>query len=160
MAEEKTYTASQAHLLFAMDFHTKTWELLEKKNRDGDENERMVDCAHASLAHWRIAGTALRHQRGEWLIARVYAELGDGESSLRHAKRCNEILEQNMKEMADFDVAFAYEALARAFAVLGNPAKAREQLELAQRAGNAIANVDDRETFFDQLNSGDWHGAK
>ncbi len=158
MPEEKTYTISQAHLQFAVDFHTKTWELLEKKNRDG--NERMVDCAHASLAHWRIAGTALRHQRGEWLIARVYAVLSEGELSLRHARRCYEILQNNMKEMADFDVAFAHEALARAFAILENPAKAREQLELAQKAGEAIADTDDRETFFAELNSGDWHGVK
>lgn len=160
MAEEKTYTISQAHLQFAMDFHAKTWELLEKQNRDGDENERMVDCAHTSLAHWRIVGTALRHQRGEWLISRVYAVLGEGEPSLRHARRCYEILQNNMKEMADSDIAFAHEALARAFAVLENPAKAREQLESAQKAGEAIADADERETFFAELASGDWHGIK
>ena len=156
--EEKTYTLSQAQTHFAVDFHTKTWELLEKPTRTGEENERMIDYAHASLAHWRAAGTAARHQRGEWLLSRVYAVLGDAPHALRHARRCMEILESNQAEMADFDFAFAYEALARAYAVAEKQTEAKNFLELAKKAGEVIAEADDRQVFFDELNGGQWHG--
>ena len=82
MAEETTYTLSQAQLHFAIDFNGKTWELLEKKDRTPDEDLRMLDYAHASLAHWRTAGAEVRNQRGQWLLARVYAVLGEGARAL------------------------------------------------------------------------------
>ena len=40
MTEETTYTMSQAHLLFATDFHGKTWELLDKKQRTTSERNK------------------------------------------------------------------------------------------------------------------------
>src|SRR5688572_9971525 len=128
MAEETTITVSQAHYQFAIDYHGKTWELLDKPERTRDENERMLDYAHASLAHWRTAGGAVRHQRGEWMLARVYAVLGNGPAALDHAHRCAEILEQNKSEMEEFDLPFAYEALARAHAIAGHAAEAKKFL--------------------------------
>lgn len=160
MLDEKTYTLAQAHLHFAMDFHAKTWELLDKPNRTRDEDERMVDYAHASLAHWRVAGTAARHQRGEWMLARVYTVLGNAPLAVYHANRCLEILETNSAEMKDFDYAFAYEAVARAYALSGERAVALRYLEMAQNAGNAIADEEDRKVFFDEFNSGNWSGLR
>lgn len=160
MTEEKTYTLSQAQLHFAMDFHTKTWEMLEKKVRTLDENERMLDYAHASLAHWRAAGTEVRHQRGEWTLARVYAVLGEGRLALHHAQRCLQLLETGRKEMEDFDFAFAYEALGRAHAVNGDKIEAGKYIEMAQKAGEAIKEKEDREVFFAEFNGGNWNGAK
>lgn len=160
MTEEKTYTLSQAQLHFAMDFHSKTWEMLEKKVRTPDENERMLDYAHASLAHWRAAGTEVRHQRGEWTLARVYAVLGEGRLALHHAQRCMQLLETGRKEMEDFDFAFAYESLGRAHAVNGDKVEAGKYIEMAQKAGEAIQEKEDREVFFAEFNGGDWNGAK
>lgn len=158
--EEKTYTVSQAHHYFAVDYHSQTWELLEKPKRTLDEEERLLDYAHASLAHWRSTGTALRHQRGEWLLARVYAVLGEGRQALKHAYRCAEILHANQAEMQDFDFAFAYEAVARAHAVAGERADAERFLQKAKEAGEKIQETDDRETFFAELKSGDWNGIR
>ena len=39
MEEEKKYSLSEAHHHFAVDFHGKTWDLLEKKDRNQDENK-------------------------------------------------------------------------------------------------------------------------
>lgn len=160
MLEEKTYTLSQAHLHFAMDFHARTWELLEKQDRTQDENARMLDYAHASLAHWRTAGTAARHQRGEWMLARIYGVLGNGALAVQHAKRCLELLESNKPEMADFDFAFVYEGMARALAVNGDRYEAKKFIEKAQTAGEAIKEKEDRDAFFAEFNSGNWNGAK
>src|SRR5258708_4049149 len=148
MTEEKTFTLSQAQHHFAVDFHGRTWELLDKQKRTADENERMLAYAYASFAHWLAAGTAVRHQRGEWMLARVYAVLGDGHLALQHAQRCVELLHANEGEMEDFDFAFAYESVARGFAIEGDRTQAEKFIEKAQSAGKAIAEKDDREIFF------------
>jgi tetratricopeptide (TPR) repeat protein len=158
--EEKTYTISQAQLYFAVDFHTKTWELLDKRQRTAEENERMIGYAYASLAHWRTAGTAARHQRGEWMLARVYSELGDGRQASQHAYRCAEIIQGNPAEMSDFDFAFSYEAIARAYAVAGERAEAERFIKKAKEAGEKIKEGDDRTTFFAELKGGEWHGVR
>jgi tetratricopeptide (TPR) repeat protein len=160
MPEEKTYSVSQAHYYFALDFNRQTWELLEKQDRSRFDEVRMLDCAHASLAHWRAMGTAVRQQRGEWLISRVHAVLGEGEPALKHAQLCHELLQNNASEMEAADFAFAYEAIARAYAVNGQKAEALRFIEKAQKAGETIQEPADRESFFADFNGGDWHGVK
>ena len=160
MNDEKKYTLSEAHHLFAVDFHSKTWDLLDKQGRTQDENERMLDYAHASLAHWRTAGAEIHHQRGEWLVARVYTVLGDKTNAFAHAMRCMELHETNKHLMADFDTAFTYEAVARACALSGDAAKAQEYIEKARTAGESIADEKDREAFFMEFDGGEWNGRK
>ena len=46
----------------------------------------MLEKAYASLYHWRHCGTALNVARGHWQISRVHAIIGNGESSLFHAR--------------------------------------------------------------------------
>jgi hypothetical protein len=158
--EEKRYTESEAHYLFATDFHNRTWNLLDQPVRTRDEDERMLDYAHASLAHWRVTGTAVQHERGEWMLARVYAVLGEAELSLRHALRCQELLESHIDEMEAFDFAFAPEAMARALAIAGNKPQALKYIERAQKAGEAIQDENDRDIFFKEFNGGNWNGMK
>lgn len=160
MPDEKTFTESEAHLFFAKRYHGKTWELFDKKERTREEDELMLDYAHASLAHWRVAGTAVNAQRGEWVISRVWILLADGEQALRHARRAQEWTESHKGEMEDFDIAFAYECLARAHALCGHADEAKKFIALAQQAGEAIADEEDRKIFFDDFNSGNWNGAK
>ena len=95
----------------------------------------MLDYAHASLAHWRAAGAEVRNQRGQWLLARVYAVLGEGARALKHAQLCYELIEKHKSGIEDFDFAFAYEAIARAYAANGDNADARRYIQMAQKAG-------------------------
>ena len=160
MSDEKTYTVAQAHYYFAMEFQRQTWDLLEKKERSRFDDVRMLDYAHASQAHWRTTGTAVRQQRGEWLISRVHAVLGEGIQALKHAQLCHELLQNNPSEMEASDFAFAYEAIARAYTVNGEKAEALKFIEKAQKAGEAIQEPGDREAFFADFNGGEWHGVK
>jgi hypothetical protein len=50
--------------------------------------------------------------RGEWLCSRVYSVLGRAEAALWHAQRCLDHCEA--AGIGDWDLAYAYEALARA----------------------------------------------
>ncbi len=77
---------------------------------------------------------------------------------MRHAELCLELTHTYQGEMEDFDLAFAYEGVARASAMAGNRDRAEEYYELALKAGDEIADEEDRKIFFGDYNSGDWYG--
>ena len=160
MSDEKQYSEADVHRFFAKQYHGKTWDLLDKVNRTTEENECLVDYAHTSLAHWRVAGTAVHYQRGVWLLSRVYAVLEDSELALAYARRTLELTEEHLDEMEVFDQAFAFECMARAHALAGNVIEAKLYLKSAQQTGEQIPEKEDRDIFFDSLNSGDWYSVK
>ena len=109
----------------------------------------MVHAAHTSRFHWGEIGAPLQFARGEWQISRVYAVLGRAEPALHHAKRCLDICTED--NIGDFDVAFAYEALARAYAVAGDLGHCEAHLRLAEKSGAEIEDQGNRDYFFSEL---------
>jgi hypothetical protein len=132
------------------------WQLLARTDRTADDDARMVDAAHASQYHWREAGGP-PGTRGEWLVSHVYAVLGRAEPALHHARRCLE-LAGNEPEVADFDHAYAAEAMARALACARELDEAATWHSRATDAGAAIADDEDRDIFTGDLASGPWFG--
>src|SRR5436189_157988 len=47
-------TKGQDHKALSVDCFNRAWELLDKKDRTKEDDERMISMAHASLAHWRM----------------------------------------------------------------------------------------------------------
>jgi len=160
MDEIRTYTVNEAHEYFAKSINGRVWELLQKSNRSPSEDDEMLHAAHACTYHWKFVGTSVQQQRGEWLISRVHVVLGHGNEALRHAQRCFELTESNRNLMKDFDIAYAFEGVARAQAMLGDHRIAKEFLILAERAGEAIANEEDRSIFMGDFDSGNWYGLR
>ena len=136
---------------FAVSCFNQVWNLLDKPDRTPEENIEMIHLAHASRYHWGQIGTPLNFARGDWQISRIYALLGFGVMSFKYAKFCLNLCEKH--NLGDFDLAFAYEALARASAVSGDIANARGYLEMAEMTGHSIAKDDDREYFLKELRS-------
>lgn len=122
-----------------------TWTLLEKADRTPAEIDEMIHAAHASRFHWsRAEGSEpVNLSRGEWQCSRVYATLGRGEPALWHARRCLEINEAAGR--GDWDIASAYEAMARASAVAGDALAAADWKARAVAALDGIADQDDRD---------------
>jgi hypothetical protein len=120
----------------------------------------MLHAAHACTFHWIFVGTAVHQQRGEWLISHVHAALDHAKEALRHAERCFELTNANKHQMQDFDIAYAFEGLARAQAKIGDHKMAREFFDLAQQTGNAIANDEDRSIFIGDFEGGNWYGLR
>jgi hypothetical protein len=143
MAEPST--ADVDHRQLGVDLFNYTWTLLEKANRTRDEDDEMLYATHASAYHWLHADGAEpeNRARSEWQISRVYAVLGRGEPAVHHAQRCLDHCLDN--RIGDWDLAFAYEALARAHKVAGDDREFRRNLELAREAGAKIADAEDRE---------------
>jgi hypothetical protein len=89
--------------------------------------------------------------RGEWQCSRVYATLGRSEPALFHAERALAVCEAN--DIGDFDLAFCYEALARAHAVAGEADESRRWRRRGLEAVNNVADADDREILVADLAS-------
>jgi hypothetical protein len=116
----------------------------------------MIHAAHASRYHWGLIGEPVNFARGGWQIARVYTLLNLPERALHYAQLCLRQCQEH--RLADFDLAFAYEAVARALACAGETAGAQEYYRLAEQAGEQIAAEDDRQQFQKELTTGPWSG--
>jgi len=127
----------------ASGLYNDVWRLMELPERRPEQDDEMLHAAHASRHHWGRIGKPVNLARGEWLCSRVYAVLGRGEPALWHARRCVEINEAG--GIADWDIAAACEAMARASAVAGDMAAAREWAARGRDACTRIAEDDDRE---------------
>jgi DNA-binding transcriptional MerR regulator len=123
------------------------WTLLEKPDRTADEIDEMIHAAHASRYHWSLAegGLPINLGRGEWQCSRVYAVLGRGEPALWHAKRC--LAAATSEGAEDWDLASAYESMARASAVAGDPGAAADWKAKAVAAVADIPDPADREVI-------------
>jgi len=131
----------------AVDLFNGVWRLMETEDRTPAQDDRMLHMAHASRYHWEQVGTAANLARGEWLCSRVYAVLGRPEPALHHARRVLAICEDNA--IADWDLAFAHEALARAHVVAGAGAEAGEHVRRALDV--EIADDEDRALLLGDL---------
>lgn len=137
------------HRKIAIDLFNFVWTLLDKPDRTVEDNDQMIHAAHASRYHWSQVGTAVNLARGEWQVSRVYAVLNRPEPAQYHARRCLDICLEN--QIGDFDLAYAYEALARASAIAGQPGECDRYLALARESGEKIAEKEDRDIFLNDL---------
>jgi hypothetical protein len=136
---------ADAQRRLAKDLFGRVWTLLETDGRTPEQDDEMIHTAHASRFHWGEVGGAEQRARGEWQCSRVYSVLERGEPAVHHARRCLEICQES--GIGDWDLAFAYEALARAHAIAGDADEAARYKELAREAGEAIADAEDRDVF-------------
>ena len=130
------------HRRLGVDLFNEVWRLLESREND----DRLLHAAHASRFHWGEAPECRPENlaRGEWQVSRVYAVLGRAEPAVWHAGRCLEHCERN--GIGDWDLAYAYEALARAHG-LASDGEADSWKGKARAAGDAIADPEDRAHF-------------
>jgi hypothetical protein len=144
-----------AHRTFGVAANNRAWELLGNEARTPEQDRELVDAAHASLWHWRHAGTLVNEQRGEWLVSHVYAVLGNGDVALAHAERCRALTEEGALD--GFDLAYSCEAMARAHAARGDVEPAGTWRERAQSVAATVADDEDRAVLEGDLAAGPWY---
>lgn len=125
------------------------WTLIEKSDRTASETELMIDSAHASRFFWEGVGEPVNRARGEWQISRTYAIAGRPEPAAHHAELCLTVCREN--GIGGFDLGYAYEALARVKAMIGDATGAAEHTELARRAAAEVEDPQDRELLLADL---------
>ena len=103
----------------------------------------MVAAAYASRFFWELPGGVVQHLRDEWQISRACATAGEPEGAIAHARRCLELCQQH--GVRGFDLAYAYEALARAHLVAGDAETAIQCAAQARAAAALVSNAEDRD---------------
>lgn len=159
---ERMVDERDLHRWFGAQLNNTMWDRIEDPaigpQTPQAERESLLYSAYASAYHWRQVGTVANHARGEHLIARMAVKLGEPELALRHARRCLELIEANPDEMADWDVPFAHEALARALAAAGDRAGGAEHRRQAETLTAALADEADRQVLNAELARPPWFG--
>ena len=149
---------SSAHRSLAIAANNSTWEILGKPadQISLEEAEEMTRRAYAAAYHWQRAegSTIANTARADWLLSRVWVVRGDGTQAMNYARRCLATCEASA--LADFDLAYAYEALARAHACLGQASQAMLYRDMAAQV--TVADSDDKEVVDSDLASEPWFG--
>ena len=144
----------EEHRRLGVELYNGTWALIEREDRTPDEDDEMLHRAHASAYHWlRAPHNSANRARSHWLCSRVHALAAQPEGALHHAHRCLTLVEEHGDEMEDWDLAGAYEALARAHVAAGDLDEARRYLELARAETATIANREDSKHIEADLDS-------
>ncbi len=129
------------HKKFAIAANNRAWELAEKM-RMGDEDQEMLDAAHAAAWHWRVVGTELHHMRAAMLLAQVHALLGHGPSAWQLARVVHRYFLS--QKTADWELAFSHAIYAHAACIAGQHAIYIDAYAQAQAAFLAIADAEDK----------------
>jgi uncharacterized protein YndB with AHSA1/START domain len=133
--------AGEWHRSQGIECNNSAWEMIEAE-RNPENDEEMLRRAYASSYHWARAARRgpANDARGAWLLAKVQLLVGQPQLSLRYAERCMSICEEN--GLADFDLAYAHEARARALKALGDDIGAAQSWEMANSV--PIADAEDK----------------
>jgi hypothetical protein len=141
MPEEKM-TLDEFHKKLAIETNNGIWPVLDKAKPTDEELEEALHMAHTSRYHWSKIGKPINIARAEYMISRVCSAMNRGEPAMFHAKRCLEITEE--LGVGDFDLAFAHEAMARAFAAANDSKNCKKHKDRAQKATNDVKEPEDR----------------
>lgn len=139
------------HKQMAVDLFNRTWNLIEKQERTEEDDDTMLYAAMASRYHWGIVGTPLNFARGEWQISRVYAILGKAEAALHHARKSEKLCLEH--DLGAFDLGFAYEAMARAYAVSGETAGQERCIGLALQTAEKVDKEENKNWLLKNIDS-------
>ncbi|MEO6125882.1 MAG: SRPBCC family protein [Ilumatobacteraceae bacterium] len=146
------------HRSQAVTANNSIWDFLGKPDdeRTGDDDEQMTASAYTALYHWgRATGTGpVNAARGLYMIAKVWVARRNGQLALHYADLTMATCRTN--DLADFDLAYAHEARARALALLGDVEEARA--ERAAAAAVLVAGQEDREIVEGDLAAEPWFG--
>ena len=146
------------HHYMGIEMNIQTWNLLGEKNRNEQDDVRMVNFAQTSLYHWRKSHKyePVNEQRGQWMLSHVYAVLGKGKEALSYAEETDRLTKE--QDLKDFDLAYSYEALARANSAAWNKKEYAKWLEKAQKSGDLISDEEDKKCFILDLECAPWFG--
>ena len=149
---EQTQLA-QAHAFFATEFNRQFWYILAQNPITSEDAVRLIHLAHASLLHWqhRPAYSIVQEQRGIFLLATAYTAAQQSEPAVQYAQHALHLTQQHAEQMQDFDVAYAYLAMARALALRGQLRESMEYFAMARQAGEQIKNADDKNLFLEDF---------
>lgn len=142
MAVKESIDERAAHKYFSKQCFNAAWGLIEKENRTERDNCAMLHLTHASMYHWsqRADCTDQNLSVGYWQLSRVYALTGDGNSAIRYGEMC--LVHSRMHGVAPIFLGYAYEALARAYAMADDYEKRTLYINNARELAQSLSDED------------------
>jgi hypothetical protein len=137
------------HRRFAVDLFNRSWDLLEQPERTADEDAEMLAAAFGSAWHWQQVGTAENRALGDHQIAKVASHVGQPALAQHYARRALEAIE--LGRFGDWQVAAAYEGMARACAAAGDEAGRDYWVQRCSVALGAVPDAANRSVVAEQL---------
>lgn len=129
------------HRAQGIECNNAIWELVDAE-QSAERDEELLRRAYSSAYHWQRAArrTTENEVRARYMLAKVHLLAGQPERSLHYADGCKDLCEQH--GIADFDLAYAREARARALKVLDRADEA--EIEWAAALATPVADPEDR----------------
>jgi hypothetical protein len=141
MSDDEKMTLAEFHKKIAIKTNGGIWSVLDKTSPSEEELGVALEMAYTSVYHWRQVGKPINIARGEYMISRVFSDMGKGEAALYHAERTLKLTEDD-DEKADFDMGFAYEVLAKAYSVKGDKDNCKKYKDLSQKVIDTLGEED------------------
>ena len=131
MSKTADFDLAAAHKYFAASCFNNAWDLIEKKERTDKDNQMMVVLSYASIFHWsnRPDCDEQKLSIGYWQASRVQALIHNP----HEAVRLGEICLSYSHGLPPFFRAYAHEALARAYELMGEQSQMERHLSAALR---------------------------
>lgn len=108
----------------ASQANNRAWTLSESLSRTPEEDEEMLQAAHAAMYLWKIVGNAKNRAHAAQLVAHVYALLGLGDPAMRFQAKSQPVF---FREGAEpWEVAMAH-AVAASVAATTKDAEAHRE---------------------------------
>lgn len=136
---------------YSKEFFNSAWGLIDKPERTPREIEKMVHLSHASLCHWLLRPdcTDQNLSIGYWQLSRVYVVAQEHQNALKYGKLCLDYsLKSNVEKIY---LAYAYEAIARSYALLGESVSRDLYLEKAKELSEQLEVEDKKQILGDLL---------
>jgi hypothetical protein len=139
----------QFHRQVAKTCFNETWDYLEKKGRNANDEQQMLHLVHTARYHQTFVGSPRNLAISDWQISRVYAALDEPRLALAFAKSALGQIEQN--DLTDL-LCTGYEAMARAHAVAKEFATARGYIKRArEQLTKSNLDEEDRNIYSQQI---------
>lgn len=143
---------------FAVELNNGTWDMVDNglsERSPAAEREQALYAAYAAAHHWLQVGTVANHGRAEHLIATVAVATGLLDVARRHADRYAALIAEHPAAFADWDRAFAAEAIARVASRAGRADADRLKAE-AHRLADAVEQPGERRVCQERLAAQPW----
>lgn len=161
-AGNRMFDERDLHRWLGVQLNNGMWDNIESDLVGPDlpllDREQMLYAAYAAAYHWIQVGSVANRARGEHLISRTAVKLGFVSEALHHARRCLALVEANRNETEDWDLAFAYEAVARSMAASGDTSEALRYRALATDQTSRVSGDGDRQVLEAELTREPWFG--
>jgi hypothetical protein len=126
----------------ASQANNRAWTLAEMLHRSPEEDEEMLQAAHAAMYFWKIVGKPSNHAHAAQLLAHVYALLKLPGPAAQYLSRSLSYFTQH--DCAPWELAFAHAVAANVASAEGN---ARASTRHYTEAKALAAQITDPETL-------------